>query len=102
MRGMNEKYILKKAMGSELPGDIVNRHKQPYRAPDVKADQSKALPESLRQYLSGDTVRDAGLFDEKKVAMLTRKAESSRGLNVSESQAFTGILTTQILHSQFC
>ena len=99
---MNEKYILKRAMGNDLPGDIVNRHKQPYRAPDVKADKGKTVPDSLRQYLSEGEVRDAGLFDPKKVAMLTRKAESPRGLNVSESQAFTGILTTQILNSQFC
>ena len=34
MRGLQEKVLLKRAMGSELPASICRRTKQPYRAPD--------------------------------------------------------------------
>lgn len=102
IRALNEKYILKKAMSSELPGGIVQRHKQPYRAPDVKAGADGRIPARLRHYVEQNTVEKAGVFSAKKVSMLTRKAETETGLNVSESQAFMGILTTQILYSTFC
>jgi len=34
--GMNEKYLLKKSFSSALPGAIINRSKQPYRAPGIR------------------------------------------------------------------
>lgn len=35
MKGLNEKYLLKKAMQGLLPAAIVERKKQPYMAPDI-------------------------------------------------------------------
>ncbi|KZZ36833.1 asparagine synthase (glutamine-hydrolyzing), partial [Oleiphilus sp. HI0086] len=35
MKAFNEKYILKKAMQNRLPNTIVQRYKQPYRAPNI-------------------------------------------------------------------
>ena len=37
MKVLNEKYLLKRAMGRYLPEDIVKRFKQPYRAPSIPA-----------------------------------------------------------------
>ena len=37
MRALNEKYLFKQAMKNHLPKQILERHKQPYRAPDIPA-----------------------------------------------------------------
>jgi hypothetical protein len=45
---------------------------------------------------------EAGIFDAKKISLLLKKASSVKTLNTTESQALTGILTTQILFNQYC
>jgi asparagine synthase (glutamine-hydrolysing) len=102
MRALNEKYLLKKAMRHLLPAEIVERHKQPYRAPDIRATSQRLLSDELMSYVTPERLARAGHFDPKRVSMLLKKAESSQGLGVSESQALTGILTTQIVHATFC
>lgn len=37
MRVLREKHLLKDTMAPSLPPEIINRHKQPYRAPDAAA-----------------------------------------------------------------
>src|SRR5690349_6631162 len=37
VRGLKEKYVLRRALGRELPREIVERPKQPYRAPDSES-----------------------------------------------------------------
>jgi asparagine synthase (glutamine-hydrolysing) len=102
MRALNEKYLLKRAMRHLLPPRILQRHKQPYRAPDLRAATDSLLSEELRSYVTPQRLSDAGFFDAKKVALLLKKAESPRGLTISESQALTGIVTTQIVDATFC
>ncbi len=101
MKVLNEKYLLKKAVGRYLPPGIVARHKQPYRAPGIRFDAIVAGESPVAEFLSERAIRDAGYFDAGKVAHLRRKAAAGRRLTTSESQALTGILTTQILHDQF-
>jgi asparagine synthase (glutamine-hydrolysing) len=101
MKGLNEKYLLKKAMAKYLPKEIIHRHKQPYRAPDVKAMTGNFLGEELRHHLSQQELVKNGLFDGPKVQFLLKKADSGRALSIPESQALVGILSTQILIEQF-
>jgi asparagine synthase (glutamine-hydrolysing) len=101
MKAMNEKYILKKAMSPYIPGDIINRSKQPYRAPDVNASADGLLSGELSGYLDHMKIQDSGFFDPKKVSLLVKKASSGKGLTISESQALTGILSTQIIQEHF-
>lgn len=101
MRALNEKYLLKRAMRDLVPREILERHKQPYRAPDVRPGAGGLLSEELRSYVDPGALQDAGFFAAEKVSRLLRKAEV-KGLSVSESQALTGIITTQIVHRLFC
>lgn len=101
MKGLNEKYLLKKAMGKYLPENIIHRHKQPYRAPDAKAMTGRYLGDDLRHYLSPAELTKNGFFDDTKVQFLLKKADSGRTLSIPESQALIGILSTQILIEQF-
>jgi len=101
MKGLNEKNILKKSMAKYLPEAIIYRHKQPYRAPDMKAMTGKCLGQELRNYLSSEALDKNGLFDSNKVGFLLKKADTGRSLSVSESQALVGILSTQVVIDQF-
>jgi len=101
MKGLNEKNILKKSMARYLPEEIIYRHKQPYRAPDMKAMSGNCLGEELRDYLSPIALNKRGLFDSRKVGFLLKKADTGRGLSISESQALVGILSTQVVIDQF-
>ena len=102
MKAMQEKNILRKMAQRYLPEQISQRHKQPYRSPNVSASQDSLFGGELAQYLDKDLLNHVGLFDAKKVALLLKKARAAKPLNTAESQALTGILTTQILHTQFC
>jgi len=102
MKAMQEKNILRKMAQRYLPPEISQRHKQPYRSPNVSASQCSLFGSGLAEYLSEDQLNNAGLFDSKKVSLLIKKARGDKPLNTAESQALTGILTTQILHQQFC
>lgn len=102
MKVLNEKYLLKNAVGKYLPSAILDRHKQPYRAPDVVLEAADAGRDQLEDVLSDNNLMKAGYFDAKKVGLLKKKAKSRGQLSTSESQAMTGILTTQLVYEQFC
>lgn len=102
MKAMQEKNILRKMAGRYLPPEISQRHKQPYRAPNVSANNASLFDGELNDYLAESTIEKVGLFDAKKVSFLLKKARGGKVINTAESQALTGILTTQILHKQFC
>lgn len=102
MKAMQEKNILRKMATRYLPAEISQRHKQPYRAPNVSASQASLFNGELSEYLSEPAIEKVGLFDAKKIAFLLKKARGEKSINTAESQALTGILTTQILHKQFC
>lgn len=67
MRALNEKFLLKRAMSPYLPKTIIERHKQPYRAPDIPAFFSSAPPAYVNELLSQEPLRRYGYFDAKKV-----------------------------------
>ncbi len=101
MKCLNEKYLLKKAMAQYLPKEIIQRHKLPYRTPDLTAMAGKYLDDELRFHLSPPEIQKNGLFNAKKVRLLLKKAESGRALSTPESQGFVGILSTQIIIEHF-
>ncbi|MCW9016438.1 MAG: asparagine synthase C-terminal domain-containing protein [Kangiellaceae bacterium] len=101
MKGLNEKSLLKKAMARYLPKEIVHRHKQPYRAPDMKAMSGDYLVDELRHYLTEQELTKVNLFDANKVKFLLKKADSGKALSIPESQALVGILSTQIIVDKF-
>jgi asparagine synthase (glutamine-hydrolysing) len=101
MRGLNEKYLLKRAMGAELPPAIVKRPKQPYRAPGVPAFFEGAWQEEARALLSPSTVAEYGYFDPARVQRLIQKLEAGRAVGEKDNMALIAILSTQVLHHQF-
>ena len=101
MRGMCEKYLLKRAMRDDLPDSITKRTKQPYRAPNAEALVGTTAFERMEELLSKETVARAGYFDPKKVSLLVNKAKRSKALGERDNMALVGILSTQAWHQQF-
>lgn len=98
IRGMTEKYLLRRALADLLPLDIVTRTKQPYRAPDSQSFffDGQAL-DYVADLLSAERVRKAGYFDPVMVGRLVDKCRSGKATGFADNQAFVGILSTMLL-----
>jgi asparagine synthase (glutamine-hydrolysing) len=101
MKVLNEKYLLKQAMARYLPREIVQRYKQPYRAPDIAAFFAARPPEYVQELLSPSALRSAGYFDPARVERLLAKVRAGRAIGNKDNMAFVGILSTQIWHHWF-
>jgi len=101
MKVLNEKYLLKKAMRGYVPDSIINRFKQPYRAPDIPSFFGEHSLPYVEDMLSAESIRDAGYFDEKRVAMLVKKIKRGLAIGYKDNMALVGILSTQLWHRQF-
>lgn len=98
MRGLNEKYLLKKAMRDLLPKTIVQRKKQPYMAPDIQSFFGSTTPEYVDHFLSESELRNTGLFKSDMVLNLVAKCKNKGSQGFRENMALVGILSTQLLH----
>jgi asparagine synthase (glutamine-hydrolysing) len=101
MKGLNEKYLLKLAMARDLPASIVQRAKQPYRAPGIRAFFDGGWSDEVRDLLSPAVLRRYGYFDADRVRRLMQKIESGRALGEKDNMAFVAVLSTQVLHRDF-
>jgi asparagine synthase (glutamine-hydrolysing) len=100
MRVLDEKYLLKKAMGGRLPASIRARKKQPYRSPDSQAFEADGI-DFVEEALAEANVRRAGYFDAERVRLLWRKVRSGRAVSYKDSMTFIGVLSTQVWHGLF-
>lgn len=103
LRGLNEKFVLKKAMLPQLPPAILNRVKQPYMAPDSNSFVQEDSPAWISDVLSEGTLKQAGLFNPKFVARLHEKCRrlSHAHMSFKDNMSLIGILSTQLLVRQF-
>lgn len=101
MRGLNEKFLLKRCMTPYLPPAIVKRHKQPYRAPDIPSFFSKTTPAYVEELLSESVISKYGYFDPRKVELLVKKVRRGSSIAARDNMALVGILSTQLCHYHF-
>lgn len=101
MRGLKEKYLLKRIANGLVPPAIANRPKQPYRAPDAASLFSPAAREYTDALLDPARVRRDGMFDPTAVQWLAEKARKGSAVSVAENMAIAGIVSTQILIEKF-
>jgi len=101
LRGLMEKYILKRLGRRWLPQEIWQRTKRPYRAPIHRCFLGQDPPEYVRDLLSPAQIELSGLFKVQAVSGLVQKIERGRTLSETEDMALAGILSTQLVHLQF-
>lgn len=98
IRGMTEKYLLRRALADLLPDDIVNRSKQPYRAPDSASFFFDGTPlDYVAELMDADRIRAAGYFDAAAVGRLFDKCRGGRATGFADNQAFVGVLSTMLI-----
>jgi asparagine synthase (glutamine-hydrolysing) len=101
LKVLNEKYLLKSACKGIVPDSILNRTKQPYRAPDSKCFFDAGAPDYVRELLSPDAIEKNGIFDANAIGVLVSKFKAGKAGSVREDMALVGVLSTQLLATQF-
>jgi asparagine synthase (glutamine-hydrolysing) len=101
IKGLNEKYLMKKLMDGRLPDEVVHRSKQAYRAPVASSLTSLKAPEYLREAISPEMLNKFGIFNPQSVEKLLGKMHAERKVTENENMAVAGILSTQILRDMF-
>jgi asparagine synthase (glutamine-hydrolysing) len=102
VKGLTEKYLLKKSMTGLLPESIRSRTKQPYRSPDSQSFFENGKPvDYVEDLLSHVRIKQAGYFDPVAVSKLFEKCRAGRAIGFGDNMAFVGILSTMLLHDSF-
>jgi asparagine synthase (glutamine-hydrolysing) len=100
--GLNEKYMLKRAMQGLIPDSIRQRSKQPYRAPDSQSFFVDGKPlDYVADLFSEERIRSVGIFDTKATSMLLKKCAHGRAMGFADNMAFVGILSSMLVHAMF-
>ncbi len=100
LRGLKEKHILKTVAKGLVPDAIIERPKQPYRAPDSQAFAG-ASPAYLDDALSRGALTNGGLFNPAAVEKLKGKVLHQESSSFRDDAAFVGILSTQLWLAAF-
>jgi asparagine synthase (glutamine-hydrolysing) len=101
LRGLDEKWVLKRAAEGLVPESILRRSKQPYRAPDAMAFAGADRPEWVGAVVEERAVASAGVFDPQAVAQLWKKCQATGGgtqFSNADNMALVGVLSCGLLH----
>lgn len=101
MRGLTEKYLLKKLAQRWLPPEIWRRRKRPYRAPVHRCFFGQSAPDYVRELLSPEKLKAAGLFQPTAVYQLAEKIGHGGPVSETDEMALVGIISTQLLYQHF-
>jgi asparagine synthase (glutamine-hydrolysing) len=101
LKGLAEKWVLRRYAARWLPPLILERRKHPYRAPIAAALAGPQAPAWAREVLSREASRKVGVFDEAKVEKLVAKLSArTAAASEADSQALIAVATTHLLAEQ--
>ncbi len=101
LRGLKEKWLLRKLASKLLPPEIWQRRKRPYRAPIHHSFFGPNAPTYVAELLSKESLQESGLFNPLAVSQLLNKAQKVGQLSEVEDMAIAGLLSTQLIYHQF-
>jgi asparagine synthase (glutamine-hydrolysing) len=102
LRGLREKYLLRRYAERWLPRSIVARTKFPYRAPVAAALVGPGAAEWTREAFSPEALRQVGVFDPGKVGRLCAKvARLPASASEADAMALMAVASTQLLARAF-
>jgi asparagine synthase (glutamine-hydrolysing) len=102
IRGLNEKYILKKMMHNRLPESVLKRPKQAYRAPIANSFLSSPARDYVMDLLSEQDINKTGIFSYPVVQRLLTKISTGGDMVTEvENMALAGIISTQLIYHQY-
>jgi asparagine synthase (glutamine-hydrolysing) len=101
LRGLREKHLLKELARQWLPSEIVDRPKQPFRAPIHRAFFNDSPPDYVEELLSPSGIERSGYFDPRAVSHLVAKLKQGLPLSETDDMALAGIISTELVDRQF-
>lgn len=101
LRGLTDKYLLRKLGQAWLPADICKRPKKPYRAPIHRSFFNDQSPAYVKTLLASNHLSSVGLFNPSAVSQLVRKIECGMPLGETDDMALAGIISTLLVQHQF-
>ena len=100
LKGLVEKHILRKATGGLLPPRILDRTKQPYRAPDSQAFMGSGELDYVRDCLNAKS-RGRWPVQRQGRRKASPKMQHQPVSGFRDNAAFVGILSTQLWQRNF-
>ena len=104
LRVLDEKHVLKRAARDLLPASILERPKQPYRAPDALSFASEEAQAWMAEVAGPEAVKEAGCFDPGAVQQLLAKCASRAAggqFSNADNMGVVGVLSTQLVYDRF-
>jgi asparagine synthase (glutamine-hydrolysing) len=101
LQSLVEKSILKKSVADLLPANILERPKQPYRAPDSSSFVGPAGQELADHFLDSDSTKGHPLWNLERFPALVRKWKAGKMTSARDNMAFVGLLSGRILEEDF-
>jgi len=103
LKGLGDKYLLRKVAERWLPHQIAWRRKAMFRAP-FDSFHLDVAPPFVEQLLSGESLLRTGYFDPEAVAHWRKAFRSLREgsmVRISTEMGLVGVLSTQLWHHTF-
>jgi asparagine synthase (glutamine-hydrolysing) len=102
LKCLREKHILRQGARGLLSDEVVNRVKQPYRAPDHESFFPNGKPHAyIAEALSSSSINSAGAFSPAAVHSLVEKARRMNTMGTKDGMALAGVLSFQLLYQKF-
>jgi asparagine synthase (glutamine-hydrolysing) len=101
LRGLQEKALLKQAVSDLLPVAILERPKQPFRAPIRAAFVHPGAPDYVSELLDPKSIAADGVFKPQAVAWLLDRARNHARLSEIENMALVGIISFGLFKRAF-
>jgi len=101
--GLDEKHLLKISFSDLIPPSILQRPKQPYRAPDAGGFFSARSPDWVDDLTGEEMLKKAAIFLPNAVFRLIGKCRSVRGHGMSntDNMRIVAILSTMLVYYHF-
>ena len=104
LRVLDEKHVLKRAARGLVPEAVLERKKQPYRAPDALSFAERPASSGSTRWPARRRSREAGVFAPRRRASCSPSAAHRRRqgqFSNADNMAVVGILSTQLVYDQF-
>jgi asparagine synthase (glutamine-hydrolysing) len=101
LRGLNEKYLLRRLAKAWLPPEICERPKRAYRAPIQRGLVNETNLDTVRDLLAPEQLKASGFFNSQAVGALLNKVRQNMPIGETDQMALAGIISTQLLYKNF-
>jgi asparagine synthase (glutamine-hydrolysing) len=105
VRGLTDKWLLRRVAANIAPSQIRNRRKQMFRATLSPAFLRPGRPAWVDQLLSPDSLRATGFFNPEGVRLARQMQFSKSRFSLSRFSldlGLAGVISTQLWHHMYC